>query len=66
MKGYTQLAQKERYQLYSLKKAGHSQREIPVTLTVVHQRSTRELKRYKGLKGYRPKQAHRLAGNESE
>jgi len=32
MRGYTQLTQEERYQIYALKKAGHSQAEIATLL----------------------------------
>ena len=31
MRGYTQLTQEERYQIYALKEAGHSQKEIAMT-----------------------------------
>ena len=61
MRGYTQLTQEERYQIYILIKAGHAQSEIAEMLA--HHKSTisRELRRNHGLKGYRPKQARRLA-----
>ena len=61
MRGYTQLIQEERYQIYILIKAGHAQSEIAEMLA--HHKSTisRELRRNHGLKGYRSKQAHRLA-----
>ena len=32
MRGYTQLARDERYQIYALRKAGHSQKEIAEVL----------------------------------
>ena len=66
MKGYTQLTQEERYQIYALKKAGHSQKEIAVNLGRSPSTISRELKRNRGLKGYRPKQAHRLAQNRKQ
>ena len=66
MRGYTQLTQEERYQIYALKKAGHSQKEIAVTLGRSPSTISRELRRNKGLKGYRPKQAHKLAQNRKQ
>ena len=58
---YTQLTQEERYQICALKKAGHLQAEIAEI--VGHDPGTirRELRRNRGLKGYRPQQAHKLA-----
>ena len=32
MRGYTQLTRDERYQIYALRKAGHSQKEIAEVL----------------------------------
>lgn len=61
MRGYTQLTQEERYQIYALRKAGHTQNEIAETLGRDPSTISRELRRNKGLKGYRPAQAHRLA-----
>jgi IS30 family transposase len=58
---YTQLAQEERYQIYALKKAGHSQAEIAEILDRNPGTVSRELRRNRGLKGYRPQQAHNLA-----
>ena len=66
MKGYTQLAQEERYQIYALKKAGHSQQEIAKTLCRSPSTISRELRRNKGLRGFRPKQAHRFAQNRKK
>ena len=76
MRGYTQLTRDERYQIYALRKAGHSQKEIAEVLRRSSQAMlvdianpstiSRELGRNKGLKGYRPEQAHRLAQNRKK
>ena len=62
MRGYTQLTRDERYQIYALRKAGHSQKEIAEVLRRNPLTISRELGRNKGLKGYRPEQAHRPTG----
>lgn len=61
MKGYTQLTREERYQIYVLKKDNCSQAEIADLLGRDKSTISRELSRNRGLKGYRPKQAHNLA-----
>lgn len=61
MRGYTQLTQEQRYQIYALKKAGINQSEIAVIIGVNKGIISRELKRNSGLRGYRPQQAHALA-----
>ncbi|MEX2525328.1 MAG: IS30 family transposase [Gammaproteobacteria bacterium] len=61
MRHYTQLTEHQRYQIYALMKAGHNQTEIAATLEVHKSTISRELRRNRGLKGYRPQQAHRLA-----
>ncbi|MCU7801807.1 MAG: IS30 family transposase [Candidatus Thiodiazotropha sp. (ex Lucinoma borealis)] len=58
---YNQLTENERYQIYALKKAGHSQKEIGNLLGRSSSTISRELRRNKGLRGYRPKQAQRLS-----
>ncbi len=58
---YTQLTQEERYQIYILKKAEYSQAEIAELLDRDKSTISRELRRNRGLKGYRPQQAHHLA-----
>jgi IS30 family transposase len=63
MSGYTQLAQEQRYQIEALLKAGHNQTEIARVLGVDKSTISRELKRNRGLRGYRPKQAQRLTDN---
>jgi IS30 family transposase len=59
---YTHLTREERYQIYALKKAGHTQSEIASVLERSSSTISRELRRNCGGRGYRPKQAHRLAG----
>lgn len=61
MKQYTQLTQEERYQIYILKKAGFTQREIADLLGRDKSTICRELQRNTGGRGYRPQQAQRLA-----
>lgn len=61
MRGYTQLTQEERYQIYVLMKAGHNQSEIAAVLGRNKSTISRELRRNRGLRGYRPKQAQYLA-----
>jgi IS30 family transposase len=61
MRTYTQLTQEQRYQIYALLKMDLTQTEI-VKLIGVHESTiSRELRRNRGLRGYRPKQAHQLA-----
>ena len=57
---YKQLTQEERYQIYALMKANHNQKDIANILGRSASSISREIKRNKGLKGYRPKQAQRL------
>ena len=61
MRHYTQLTQEERYQIHALMKAGHSFSDIARILGRSKSTISREVRRNKGLRGYRPKQAHRLA-----
>jgi len=58
---YTQLTQEERYQIYALKKVGHLLAEIAEIVGHDPGTISRELRRNRGLKGYRPQQAHKLA-----
>lgn len=58
---YTQLTREERYQISALKSAGHLPAEIAIILCRHKATISRELKRNKGLRGYRPKQAQNLA-----
>ena len=55
---YRQLTQEQRYQIYVLKKTGQTQTEIAQCLGVHKSTISRELKRNRGQRGYRPKQAH--------
>lgn len=61
MRTYTQLTQEQRYQIYALLKAGHNQTEIAGLIHVHKSTISREFRRNRGLKGYRPKQAHQFA-----
>jgi IS30 family transposase len=61
MRDYTQLTQEERYQIEALLKMGHDQSEIAVVLKRHKSTISREVRRNRGLRGYRPKQAQRLA-----
>lgn len=54
---YNQLTENERYQIYALKKAGHSQKEIASLINRSPSTISRELARNTGLRGYRPGQA---------
>jgi len=58
---YTQLTQEERYQIYTFKKVGHNQARIAEVLGRDPGTISRELRRNRGLKGYRPQQAHNRA-----
>jgi IS30 family transposase len=62
---YTHITQAERYQIYALNKAGISQTKIARQLNRAPSIISRELKRNKGLKGYRPKQAQLKAVTRS-
>jgi IS30 family transposase len=57
---YTQLTQKERYQISALMKAGHNQTETGMISGRHKSTISREVRRNKGLRGYRPKQAQYL------
>lgn len=54
---YKQLTEQERYQIYIMKQAGHTQQEIAILLDRSPSTISRELRRNKGLRGYRPAQA---------
>ena len=58
---YTQLTQEQRYQIHSLLKMEHKQVEIAECLGVHKSTISRELRRNRGMRGYRPKQAHQKA-----
>jgi len=61
MRTYHQLTQAQRYQIYALKKTKHSLSEIAAVIGVHKCSVSRELKRNRGQRGYRPQQAHELA-----
>lgn len=58
---YQQLTREQRYQIYALLKAGHNQTEIAALLGVHKSTISRELRRNRGGRGYRPKQAQQRA-----
>jgi transposase, IS30 family len=58
---YTQLTQEQRYQISALLKTEHSQTKIAADIGVNKSTISRELRRNRGQRGYRPKQAHRIA-----
>lgn len=60
MRHYTQLTQDQRYQIYALMKAGHSQTQAASVLGVHKSTVSRELRRNRGLRSYRPQQAQQL------
>ena len=61
MRDYTQLTQEERYQIAALLQAGRQHREIAVVLKRHKSTISREVRRNRGLRGYRPKQAQHRA-----
>ncbi len=63
MRTYTQLTQEQRYQIYALMKAEHNQTEIARLINVHKSTISREVRRNRGMKGYRPKQAHQFSLN---
>ena len=58
---YLQLTREQRYQIYALMKAGHNQTEIAANIGFHKSTISRELRRNRGLKGYRPYQADEMA-----
>jgi transposase, IS30 family len=58
---YRQLAREQRYQIYALLRAGHNQSQIAAHVGCHKSTISRELKRNRGAKGYRPHQADELA-----
>lgn len=61
MSGYTQLTHEQRYQIQALLKTGQNQAQIATVLDVHKTTISRELRRNRKLRGYRPPQAHCLA-----
>jgi IS30 family transposase len=58
---YHQLTLEQRYQIYAFKKAGFNQSQIAAEIGFSKSSISRELRRNRGCRGYRPKQAHSLA-----
>lgn len=63
MRKYSQLTQEQRYQIYAFLKANFSMSDIAKEIGVHKSTISRELKRNKGKKGYRPKQSNIKACN---
>jgi IS30 family transposase len=61
MSHYKQLTCKQRYQIYVLLQVQQTQNEIAKMVGIHTSTVSRELRRNRGRRGYRPKQAHRLA-----
>ena len=61
MRTYTQLTRGKRYQIRALLKAGFSQSKMAFSLKVHKSTISREIRRNRGDKGYRPVQAHEKA-----
>ena len=60
MTGYQQLTQEQRYQIYALQKAHFNQTQIAAEIGVHKSTVSREVRRNRGGRGYRPKQAQEL------
>ena len=60
MRTYHQLTQEQRYQIYALMKTGHCGSEIADVIGVHKSTVSRELRRNRGGRGYRPQQAQKL------
>ena len=60
MSGYHQLTQGQRYQIYALKKTSTPLTRIAEIVGVHKSTISRELTRNRGMRGYRPKQAHQF------
>ena len=60
MQAYTQLTHTQRYQISALLKIGHLQTEIAKAIGVHKSTISREIRRNRGKRGYRPKQAHQF------
>jgi IS30 family transposase len=60
MKHYTQLTSEQRYQISGLGKAGLLQSQIADSVGVNKSTISRELRRNKGIRGWRPKQAQSI------
>lgn len=63
MQNYTQLTEAERNQIYALKQAGFKSSAIALQLSRHPSTIYRELRRNRGFRGYRPRQAQQMAEN---
>jgi len=63
MRTYTQLTQEQRYQISALLKMGHNRTEIAAVIGAHKSTVSRELRRNRGQRGYRPKQAQQMASS---
>jgi len=61
MGNYAQLTYHQRYHIYTFLKAGYCQTEIAEAIGVHKSTISREIKRNRGKRGYRPKQAQQFA-----
>ena len=61
MKHYSQLTLEKRYGIYLLLKTGQTQSKIAEIIGIHKSTVSRELKRNRGGRGYRPKQANAFA-----
>jgi IS30 family transposase len=61
MRGYTQLTREQRYQIQALLNTVQHQAQIAAVIGVHPSTISRELRRNRGGRGYRPQQAHGLA-----
>jgi len=61
MSTYKQLTREQRYQIQALLEGEHTQTEMATILKVHKSTISRELRRNRGLRGYRPKQANTFA-----
>ena len=63
MRTYTQLTREQRYQIKALLQGQHTQTEMAEILGVHKWTISRELRRHRGLRGYRPNQLTILSRN---
>lgn len=61
MRTYHQLTQAQRYQIYALQKTDHSRTEMAEVIGVHKATVSRELRRNRGQRSYRPQQAQNMA-----
>jgi IS30 family transposase len=66
MQKYTQLTYEQRYHIYLLNKQGYNQTFIAKSMNRNKSTISRELSRNTGKRGYRHKQANRLAGERHQ